>query len=126
MRTFALPNGTIVTAVDIKAVRVHKHFFRSEKYYVAIEYRNGSTEDAVEHLPRQSADDEQARIIAPSQQPRTRSNPTNMATRPAGRRGVQQVGLKESPQDDPRDTGTVGLTDMMREAFGRRAALRTV
>lgn len=62
MRTFALPNGSITSVVDVKAVRVHKHFFRSDRFYVGIEFRNGSTEDVAEHLTRQAADDKQAEI----------------------------------------------------------------
>jgi flagellar biosynthesis/type III secretory pathway protein FliH len=62
LRTFALPNGSITNFVDVKAVRVRKHLFRSDKFYVAIEFRNGSTEDVVEHLSRQAADDKQVEI----------------------------------------------------------------
>jgi len=62
LKTFVLPNGSIMIVVDVKAVRVHKHFFRSDKFYVAVEFRNGSTEDVMEHLSRQAADDKQAEI----------------------------------------------------------------
>jgi hypothetical protein len=62
LRAIALPNGSIASVVDMKAVRVHKHFLRSDKFYVAIEYRNGSTEDIAEHLSREAADHKQAEI----------------------------------------------------------------
>jgi hypothetical protein len=64
LRTFPLPDGSIRNIVDIKAVRVHKHFLRAEKFYVAIEFRNGATEDVVTYLPRQEADDKQAEILS--------------------------------------------------------------
>ena len=62
MRTCALPNGLITNVVDVKAVRVHKHFLRAENFYVAIEFRNGSTEDVVTHTSREAADAKQAEI----------------------------------------------------------------
>ena len=62
MRTFALPNGSITSVVDVKAVRVRKHFLRSDRFYVEVEFRNGSTEDVAEHLTRKAADDKQAEI----------------------------------------------------------------
>jgi flagellar biosynthesis/type III secretory pathway protein FliH len=54
-----LPNGSIVNVVDVKAVRVHQHFW-SDKFYVRIEFRNGSTEDIAERLSRQEADEKKA------------------------------------------------------------------
>lgn len=62
MKTFALPNGSIVNVVDVKAVRVHKHFF-SDKFYLQIDFRNGSTEDVIENLSRQAADEKQAEVV---------------------------------------------------------------
>jgi hypothetical protein len=62
LRTVTLPNGSISSIVNVKAVRVHKHLFRSDKFYVAIEFRNGLTEDVAEHLSRQAADNKQAEI----------------------------------------------------------------
>lgn len=64
MRIFRLPDGSIRNIVDIKAVRVHKHFLRAEKFYVAIEFRNGSTEDVETYLPRQQAEDKQGEILS--------------------------------------------------------------
>ena len=64
MRTFRLPDGSIRNVVDINAVRVHKHFLRAEKFYVALEFRNGSTEDVETYLSRQQADDKQGEIFS--------------------------------------------------------------
>jgi hypothetical protein len=61
LRTCVLPNGLITSVVDVKAVRVHKHFLRAD-FYVAIEFRNGSTEDVVTYTLRETADAKQAEI----------------------------------------------------------------
>ena len=63
-----MPSGSIVPVVDLKAVRIHKHFWRSDEFYVAVEFRNGSTEDVAEYLSKQSADDKQAKFVSLIQQ----------------------------------------------------------
>jgi len=63
LQTFSLPDGSIVKLVDVASARVTKHFW-SDKFYVEIEFRNGSTRDVVEHLPREAADMKQAEIVA--------------------------------------------------------------
>jgi hypothetical protein len=62
LKIASLPNGSIVSVVDVKAVRVHKHFLRSDKFYVAIEFRNGTREDIAEQLTRQAAEIKKAEI----------------------------------------------------------------
>ncbi len=94
MRTFGLPNGSITSVVDVTAVRVHKHFFRSDRFYVGIEFRNGSTEDVAEHLTRQAADDKQAEIAGLIREAWVEVKPMNMAIKLAGPRVVRWAGQK--------------------------------
>lgn len=63
MRTFVLPDGSIVKTVEVKAVRVHSHFW-SDKYYVQVELRDGSTRDVAEHLSSDAAHEKKEEIVA--------------------------------------------------------------
>jgi len=61
--TFVLPDGSIVKTIEVKAVRVHSHFW-SDKYYVQVELRDGSTRDVVEHLSSDAAHEKKGEIVA--------------------------------------------------------------
>lgn len=63
VKTLVLPNGSIVKAVDVEAVRVHQHFF-SDKYYVQVELRGGFSRDVAEHLLRDAAQSKKAELVA--------------------------------------------------------------
>lgn len=64
---FALPDGSIVKLVEVKAVPVRKHLLFS-KYRVEIELKNGSTRRVVENLSEEEAEKKQAEIIRVIQQ----------------------------------------------------------
>jgi hypothetical protein len=59
---FALPDGSIVKLVEVKAVPVRRRRM-SGKYYVEIELKNGSTHGVVEHFSKEEAEKKQAEII---------------------------------------------------------------
>ncbi len=59
----SLPDGSIVPAIDVRAVRNHARFW-SDKYYVRVELRDGSTRDVVEDASTDVAQDKQSEIIA--------------------------------------------------------------
>jgi flagellar biosynthesis/type III secretory pathway protein FliH len=59
-----MPDDSMVSAIDVKAVRFHSYFFRSDRFYVRVELRDGSTRDVVEHVSKDVAQDKQSEIIA--------------------------------------------------------------
>src|SRR5579872_4785996 len=63
LRTLSLPDGSIVPVVDVKAVRVHPHFW-SRRYYVEVELRNGQVRSICEQLSREAAQEKKAEVIA--------------------------------------------------------------
>ena len=54
MKTTVLPGGSVVPLVEIKFILVQKHFW-SDKCYVELEFKNGTTRSAVERLSHQEA-----------------------------------------------------------------------
>jgi RNA polymerase sigma factor (sigma-70 family) len=54
LKTTVLPGGSVVPLVEIKFIRVQKHFW-SDKCYVELEFRNGTTRSVVERLSHQEA-----------------------------------------------------------------------
>ena len=54
MKTTVLPGGSVVPLVEIKFIRVQKHFW-SDKCYVELEFKNGTTRSAVERVSHQDA-----------------------------------------------------------------------
>jgi flagellar biosynthesis/type III secretory pathway protein FliH len=63
MRTFSLPDGSVAKLVDVKAARVQKHFF-GDKFYVTVEFRDGSTKEVIEHLSAEAAQAERTKIVS--------------------------------------------------------------
>jgi flagellar biosynthesis/type III secretory pathway protein FliH len=49
-----MPGGSVVPLVEIKLIRVQKHFW-SDKCYVELEFKNGTTRSAVERVSHQEA-----------------------------------------------------------------------
>jgi len=54
LKTTVLPGGSVVPLVEIKFIRVQKHFW-SDKCYVELEFKNGTTRSAVERVSHQEA-----------------------------------------------------------------------
>jgi flagellar biosynthesis/type III secretory pathway protein FliH len=49
-----MPGGSVVPLVEIKLIRVQKHFW-SDTCYVELEFKNGTTRSAVERVSHQEA-----------------------------------------------------------------------
>jgi len=64
---FALPDGSIVKLVEVKAVPIRKRRMYG-KYHVEIELKNGSSHHIVEHLSKEEAEKKQAEILRAIQQ----------------------------------------------------------
>jgi hypothetical protein len=55
VKTVALPDGSVVPVVDIKVVQDHRHFWKSNEYYVQVVMRDGKTQDVLGHLSGDAA-----------------------------------------------------------------------
>jgi hypothetical protein len=62
LKTTVLPRGSVVQLVEIKFVRVQKHFW-SDKFYVELEFKNGRTQNTAERVSQRDAEAVRQQLI---------------------------------------------------------------